>query len=1038
MRPAGPGLPGRAGSGGSAPSGGVRSRGLASAGLLSSAGDPAASRPVHGRVTTAEQILRFLSAVRARLYRRSAVVAGALTLAAPLVASAATAAAARNVALWTLGLAAVGLAGGVWAGWFMPRRAWRDDRQVARWVGRRQRPLASDLLSAVELEAGDGSRARFSPTLIAHLMEQVSGQVEEIEPETLMPAQPLRRARRAVAAVAVLWLAAALFTPARLARGWDRMLHAPPPGPFGGASVVEGPLVGDIHLTLHFPAYTGRPVAEIPSSAGDFRAMPGTVVEFRTTALVPTRTARIVFGDDEGDDAVVMTAAGDELIAELTVGDAVDYRFLIDDPDGGRHVERRPHRIEIDADQAPKVELYAPADELDVTSMKRIELAWVAEDDYGLTKAELVIESPGVPTQRRPVPTAAELRRSAQGRFVWDLAEITIEPGTLVAYHLEVSDNDTVSGPNVGRSRDYHLRVFSARERHEALIDRQAALFEHLLALLAERLVVAVDAVDAHDLLQKATGKAVVELGSLIAALGEDRMATPKLVQTLTAMRQRLDGLGRAEARLLAQLHRSGGRPGNRLAGSDRAQVSELEDDSALLADWIDRQRLEVLLAISDEIDGHKERLRELFKELARTGSPAVRKEIERELRALARLLAEQASKRGTLAADVLDQFINRDALDADKVSSCTDEVSRLLDAGDVDGAQKKMEECAGQLDQATGALEGSLEALRGDRFSDEERKYDELMNELADLAHDQGDIAGRADDIWERYARRADDLMRDTAKQTRERVSDQIERLEKLLSRVPGDGLTQFSEEELDLVKKRIGDVRAMLADGDIAEALAMARQADGDLDNIEAELEATLEEEDDSSPWVRRTREAQRAVKRARPAARKLIDELEQALPAPDDIMSAADRRELDRLRRSQQAVRERTRRLAKKVDQAGTDLPGTAGEEMRRGLDEAGEPMDRASQRMRARDPAGARHNARDAADRLEQSRKQAQSAARQQQRSGRSLRDEPVRIPGADEYRPPEEFREELLEAMKKELAPDGYSDMVKRYYEELIK
>jgi len=50
------------------------------------------------------------------------------------------------------------------------------------------------------------------------------------------------------------------------------------------------------------------------------------------------------------------------------------------------------------------------------------------------------------------------------------------------------------------------------------------------------------------------------------------------------------------------------------------------------------------------------------------------------------------------------------------------------------------------------------------------------------------------------------------------------------------------------------------------------------------------------------------------------------------------------------------------------------------------------------------------------------------------------DEPIRIPGADEYRAPERFREDLLEAMKKKgtLAPEGYDEQIKRYYEELIK
>ncbi len=967
---------------------------------------------------------------------------GAAVLGAALLASTLSGAGPRRVGMWLLVVGVGALGAGIWFGWLRPRRVYRDDRNIARWVGRGARPLASDLLSAVELRAGeDQPDGPYSRVLVRSLLDQVAKQVDTLEPDELLPPSPAVRAQRALIAVGALWALAVVLAPGRVARGWDRMLHAPPPGPFGGAAVVDSPLVGDLHVTLVFPEYSGRAPLDIPSSSGDFRAMPGTQVHMETTALLDARAARVVFGQDDAGEVVEMTVDGNRLGADLVVGDQDVYRFLIEDERGDRHVERTGRRIEIEEDQAPRVELYAPAEELDVSAMKRIELAWTGEDDYGLAKVELVIEPPGAAPMRRPVPKSLGdgVRRSAQGKFLWDLAEVDIQPGTRVAYHLEITDNCTVDGANVGKSREYHLRVFSPRERHERLMERQRQLFEHVLALLGDRLVVDADALDAHDALQRMTSDAVVEIGGLAAALGEDRMASPKLVAALTAMRQRLEALSRGEARLLAQVRKTGGKPGTRLAASDKLQVGELEDDTLILADWLDRQQLELMLAIADEIAGHKDRLRELFKEYKRTGSEALRKEIERELRALEQKLAELAAKRGGMAADVLDEFVNRDAMEMDAdAASCTAEVRKLLAAGDAEAAQKKMEECAKELDAAAGALEQSLESLRGDRFSEQEKRFEELRNELADLTKDQSDIAEGADRLWQRYAERADDLMRDQARETREKVGDLIERLEKQVTRVPADGLTQFSTEELALVKKRIEDVREMLGDGDIAEALAMAKQAEAGLETIEEELAAALEEEDDDSPWARRTGESLKSVKKARPMARKLIDQLEQSLPSPDEIMDPGDRKEMDKLRRRQQQARERARRLAGKAQQFAGEMPGTAGEEMQRGLDEAGEPMERAAEDMRTRDPSGARHEARQAAELLEQTQKNVRGAARQQERSGRNRPDEPVRIPGAEEYRPPEEFREQLLEAMKKEQAPDGYGELVRRYYEELIK
>jgi hypothetical protein len=44
---------------------------------------------------------------------------------------------------------------------------------------------------------------------------------------------------------------------------------------------------------------------------------------------------------------------------------------------------------------------------------------------------------------------------------------------------------------------------------------------------------------------------------------------------------------------------------------------------------------------------------------------------------------------------------------------------------------------------------------------------------------------------------------------------------------------------------------------------------------------------------------------------------------------------------------------------------------------------------------------------------------------------------VEIPGAEAYKVPEEFRKDLLEAMRQG-TPEKYRAEVQRYYEELVK
>ncbi len=75
---------------------------------------------------------------------------------------------------------------------------------------------------------------------------------------------------------------------------------------------------------------------------------------------------------------------------------------------------------------------------------------------------------------------------------------------------------------------------------------------------------------------------------------------------------------------------------------------------------------------------------------------------------------------------------------------------------------------------------------------------------------------------------------------------------------------------------------------------------------------------------------------------------------------------------------------------------------------------------------------------AADQLHQMRKDVQQQRRPKQEGpGSSSAKETVKIPGGDDFRGPEEFRRDLLDAMKRK-APKEYEEQVKRFYEELAR
>ncbi|MGE3460102.1 MAG: hypothetical protein AB7O24_33640, partial [Kofleriaceae bacterium] len=914
------------------------------------------------------------------------------------------------------------------------------DRALARWVGVRRGDVASDLLSAVELSEANPRTGAPSTMLVDALIQSTAQRLDGIEPRSLLPNAETERAMRLALVGVLVNLALVIIAPSMFASGW-RALLSQPGAPYDGAQLSAVPLVGDLEATLTFPEYAHRSPLLLPSSSGDVRGLAGTKVSLRARVLVEASEVELLIeaGDRGAATKVPITLVGDQITAQLTIDKSASYRFAVRSPSGVRSIETTPRSIEAEPDHAPEVQLMAPADTLDVTNLRRVELAYVIEDDFGLGAAELVWES-GKDRGKKPIDLgSATASGRAQGKVVWDIAEVQVPSGGEVRYWIEASDNDSIGGPNIGRSRELRLKVVSPRERHEETLRRHQELAETIVRNLGARLTLGPDQPSdspaGRDQLSRELREAVVELGAIGAAFDKDPHASDALRKALGQMRDRLDKLVSTEQRLLPK-------PGTRtaagrFAGLDPRIIAELEDDTITLADWLDRELLEGMLDLSDEIAGHQKRLADLLAQYQRTKDPRLLDEIEREIRALERSYAELDKHRRGMAEDVLDQYVHRDAMQNHQGTSCTEEVRRLVRAGQLQQAQQKLETCRQQHDRASSSLEGSLAGLRGDRFTDEQNKLDEVMNELSDVAKDQDDIAAEANRIFEAYADKADDVAKDHRREANKTVTALVDKLRRRLGEIHEAGLTPFAKEELDIVERRIADVEHMVADGDLAEALGMARQAKTSLETIAGELEAAISD-DPKSKWTEATQDSLDDVERLGPITRELISELQELSPKPEQIMSPDEQRALERLRRREAMNKDRTKRLSDRTKQLGGDLPGDAGAELVKKLGGAIDQMSTADDRMKNKDPSGAREATRAAADALAKARDRARSAARQAQEG--SVSEEPVRIPGADEYRAPERFREDVLEAMKKRggSRPDGYDDMIKRYYEELVK
>ena len=996
-----------------------------------------------------------MKSVRRRLRARQAASDGALALSvgATLALCVLLAAAGLGPAGRTLAWALLGGAGAQAAFFALrPLWRWRTDDEVARLVG--ELGGLGDLpLTAVELARDLASGQQLSsPALVRATIAHAESACARLAPDKLVDLAPARRRSLLVLGVAAAWAISLVAMPGRIGQGWQTMQEKRAPG-----EITSEPLVADVDVELAFPSYTKLSPRVLRGTSGDVLAPRGTIVTLHARPLAPVKTAELRF---DGKDAPVAVALeGGNLVARFTALDPGGYRFALRSPAGTLSLEAESHRVEIEPDRAPHIELRAPSDEVEVKSARaKIQLEYAADDDYGVGSIDLVwrvVEksakgNKAEKSKVHKVHVADGKDRKALGdRFDWDLADVDLAAGARVEFFLEAADLDDQPAPNVGRSKSYFVHRASPEQKHDEMIEREAELAEAAVKLLADRIdAESIDdetetALEARALIHIKTETFVAQLQELTKLVAGDALAPVELKPSLVEMLARLGRIAGVEDEDLRELR-------------ERAQVSareltslrllaprfvvEMENDTLRLADLVARQRLDELAMLGNEISKSRDRLKDLLEKYKASRSDTVKKEIERELDELQRRLAELQQKASKLEGEVPDEYLNREAMDDKDMQSQLDAIRDKLQKGDVDGALAEMRKMSQALDGVREALDNEAKNFRDERFSAEQKALAEMENEVADLEHDEREIARETDELQQRTSPEQDRRNKEKAEAAAQRLKSQVQELVKKLAEIDGRSLDsrldRSAHERLDKARRDAGELERALGQGELGEARSLAHDAVQQLDMLAERLQAAEQMElwaSARSP-VRRARQEVREVGEL---AQKLADALDDAMPRSDENLSREDREQLGKLQERQRAVRRRLDEAMGKAQRRSQSGQSPMSGEGAQQMGEAGAHMDGAHQRLGDGEPRGALTEEQAAIEQLGGLKKKLSDARHPPQSSSAQMDKERVEIPGADQYKAPREFRDQLMDAMKRP-APDAYRERVKKFYEEIAR
>jgi len=249
--------------------------------------------------------------------------------------------------------------------------------------------------------------------------------------------------------------------------------------------VVNNPIVTDLEVVLTPPEYTAEPSDTLSEIGGNIQALEGTHVAIRATTNNTLQGAWVQYDELP---RVPVEFGGQELTFDfIALKDGTYSIHLEDDLD---HETDSPlvYGVEVYQDNPPVLDVLEPGGDATLPRNQRIDVDFIASDDYGVRKAAIYFRKSGEERFRgKSIPLGKdEDKKDIAKRFTWDLKGITLFPGNYVEYFLQVEDNNVVTGPGITKSRMYHITVPTMAELYEEIKEEDARRTDLIDEALAE------------------------------------------------------------------------------------------------------------------------------------------------------------------------------------------------------------------------------------------------------------------------------------------------------------------------------------------------------------------------------------------------------------------------------------------------------------------------------------------------------------------------------------------------------------------------
>ncbi|MDP6456584.1 MAG: hypothetical protein QF669_03880 [Candidatus Marinimicrobia bacterium] len=270
---------------------------------------------------------------------------------------------------------------------------------------------------------------------------------------------------------------------------WDEITS-----PHYRITVIDRPTIEQFAVTINPPAYTGLEASVQGGNIAEIRGFKGSGVEIELKSDKPLSRAYLEFSKAEEagfGQKSDLTVTRNRATGRLSLMEDRTFSTYIFDGRGIGNLDPIEYHLIALEDVPPTLEVLLPEDYTELGSDFTVPVHLHIEDDFGFSNLQIVYEtrhpdylSTGSATQSRDLVSIHSIHsfskeETSQDVYtIWDVSSLNLMPEDELEFHIELYDNDEVSGPKKAVSPTLTARFPSLTDLYARTLEQEESVEE--------------------------------------------------------------------------------------------------------------------------------------------------------------------------------------------------------------------------------------------------------------------------------------------------------------------------------------------------------------------------------------------------------------------------------------------------------------------------------------------------------------------------------------------------------------------------------